>query len=102
MHLSFVAAMFVATVFAARFPRARWIVPALAVLVLLNAASHLPVGLSVPSAASGTISSMFIWLPLGAFALARAAQHLRRREFWGGTSVGLLVQLFVTWLAALG
>lgn len=100
MHLAFVVAMLVSTLVASTTRRAGWIVPALALLVLLNAASHLGVAAVVPSAASGTISSLLIWLPLGGFALRRAAQHLVRRELWGGMFAGVLVQVVLTWLAA--
>lgn len=100
MHMAFALAMLVATWAAIRMLRMRWIVVTLGVLVLLNAMAHVGGAWVSASAGSGLITSLTMWLPLGACALVRGWRVLSRHEYFAGVGVGVAIQILVGWLAA--
>jgi len=99
MHLGFVLVMAAATLLAVRLPFWGWVVPGLAVLVLLNALAHVFVRVVLASSSSGVISSVVLWFPLGAVGLVRSWRGLGRLQFWGGLLAGAVTQLPVSWVA---
>ena len=100
MHGSFVVAVLIATALAVRVRRAGWLLASLAVLILLNATAHVVTAAFVPSARSGFLTSVFIWTPLGVFALAHSWRQLSRQTLWAAILAGIASQVLLTWLAA--
>ena len=99
VHCAFVVAMSLATLAAVRRPAWGWVVPGLAVLVLINALSHLAHWVMSTSSSSGVVSSLVLWVPLGVIGLVRSWRSLGRPQFWSGVVAGAATQLPVTWLA---
>lgn len=102
MHVAFIVAVAIAAWLAIRHEQARWLVVVLGVLVLLNSVSHVLGAFLAPSAMSGVVTSVGVWLPLGAVAIVRGWRHLPRRQFALGAAVGVLLQVLISWLAAVG
>jgi len=99
MHLGFVLVMGAATVLAVRLPFWGWVVPGLAVLVLVNALAHVFVWVVSASSSSGLVSSVVLWFPLGVIGLVRSWRGLGGLQFWGGVLAGAVTQVPVSWVA---
>lgn len=89
-------------VLACRFKNLRWLFVAYAVAFLLNAFSHLAAGLYTVSYSPGLVSSLLLWLPLGAWTLLRFRKTLSRRQRRAGLLVGLLMHCAVLALTLFG
>lgn len=85
-----------------RFKHLRWLLLAYATAFLLNALSHLIASLYTISYSPGLVSSLLLWLPLGALALLRFRKTLSRRGRRAGLLVGLLIHCIVLSLTLLG
>lgn len=82
-------AMLVAARLAA-LPRTRWLLAALATVVVINAMAHLVGSLATWSYSPGVVTGTLLWLPLGATTLHRARTELSRRGLCGGIAAGIL------------
>ena len=85
-----------------RFKSFGWLLLAYGTAFLLNALSHLSASLYTSSYSPGLVSSLLLWLPLGALALLRFRKTLTRRGRRAGLLVGLLIHCVVlafTWLS---
>jgi len=78
-----------------RFKTLGWLLLAYGTAFLLNALSHLFASLYTTSYSPGLVSSLLLWLPLGALALLRFRQTLSRRARRAGLLVGLLIHSVV-------
>lgn len=96
LHAAFIAAFAIAALASAR---RRWVVPAMAVLVLLNAAAHLVAAMMSSERTSGLFTAVVLWIPLGIVALRYSRRHLSARELVRGCIIGAAVQLPISWLA---
>ena len=85
-----------------RFRHLRWLLVAYGVAFLLNALSHLAASLYTMSYSPGLVSSLLLWLPLGALTLLRFRKTLSRRQRRAGLLVGLLMHCAVLALTLLG
>ena len=85
-----------------RFRQLRWLLLAYGTAFLLNALSHLSASLYTTSYSPGLVSSLLVWLPLGALALLRFRKTLGRRARRAGLLVGLLIHCIVLSLTLLG
>lgn len=99
LHLFFLGVTAAAVFFARRSRGARWLLPALAVLVLLNTALHLYVAFDAHGNLSGLVSALALWVPLGVTTLVVAAFRLSRRQFFGGVAAGAVAQVPVSIMA---
>ncbi len=102
MHIGFVVVMAAATLLAVRLPVWGWVVPGLAVLLLVNAITHVHVRLVSASSSSGMVSSVVLWVPLGVVGLMWSWRALGRFQFWGGVLTGVMTQVPVSWIALRG
>jgi hypothetical protein len=78
-----------------RFKSFGWLLLAYGTAFLLNALSHLSASLYTISYSPGLISSVLLWLPLGALTLLRFRKTLSRRARRAGPLVGLLIHCIV-------
>jgi hypothetical protein len=85
-----------------RFRHLRWLLLAYGTTFLLNALSHLAASLYTTSYSPGLVSSLLLWLPLGALALLRFRKTLGRRARRAGLVVGLLIHCVVLVFTLLG
>jgi hypothetical protein len=85
-----------------RFRHLRWLPLAYGVAFLLNALSHLAASLYTLSYSPGLLSSLLLWLPLGALTLLRLRKTLSRRARRAGLLVGALMHCVVLALTLLG
>jgi hypothetical protein len=85
-----------------RFRHLRWLLLAYGTAFLLNALSHLIASLYTTSYSPGLVSSLLLWLPLGALALLPFRKTLGRRSRRTGLLVGLLIHCIVLSLTLLG
>ena len=85
-----------------RFKSFGWLLLAYGTAFLLNALSHLVASLYTTSYSPGLVSSLLLWLPLGALALFRFRKTLSRRARRAGLGVGLLIHCIVLTLTLLG
>ena len=83
-------------VLAVRLERGGWAVAALATGVLTNAFFHLAGTLATGSTSPGVVSAAVLWVPLGGFALVRAARRATRRELALGVAVGFAAHAMVS------
>ena len=102
VHVAFVLLMVVATGLASRIAAWAWVLPGLAVLVLLNAVAHILGSIASEFHSSGLVSSVVLWVPLGIGGLVYAWRGLSNFQFWGGILSGILVQLPVSWAVLRG
>jgi hypothetical protein len=80
---------------AQRGPRFHWIVPALAVAVLLNTTGHL-VGSALAGAYSaGMMTAVIFWIPLALLTLLRAVDQASAKQLATGIAVGVIIELVV-------
>jgi hypothetical protein len=87
---------------ARRYTRLRWLLLAYGVAFLLNALSHLAASLYTVSYSPGLLSSLLLWMPLGALALLRFTKTLSRRARRAGLLAGLAIHSVVLALTLLG
>lgn len=85
-----------------RFKSFGWLLLAYGTAFLLNALSHLIASLYTTSYSPGLVSSVLLWLPLGALVLLRFRKTLTRRSRRAGLLVGLLIHCIVLSLTLLG
>jgi len=85
-----------------RFRTLRWLLLAYGVAFLLNALSHLAASLYTLSYSPGLLSSLLLWLPLGALTLVYFRPTLTRRGRRAGLLVGLLMHAVVLALTLVG
>lgn len=94
------AAMCIAVVLPARWPRMRHVVtPALGTIVAGNGAAHVVASLWTSTYSPGLISGALVWVPLGTWALRWAALVLPARQCWVGCAVGAFAHLAVSAIA---
>jgi hypothetical protein len=67
-----------------RFKRLRWLLLAYGTAFLLNALSHLAASLYTNSYSPGLVSSLLLWLPLGAWTLLRLKPTVLLLTLFGG------------------
>jgi hypothetical protein len=79
-----------------------WLLLAYGTAFLLNALSHLCASLYTTSYSPGLVSSLLLWLPLGALTLLRFRKTLNRRARRAGLLLGLLIHCIVLALTLLG
>lgn len=89
-------------VFTMRFKSFGWLLLAYGTAFLLNTLSHLFASFYTNSYSPGLISSLLLWLPLGALTLLRFRKTLSRRARRAGLLVGLLIHCIVLSLTLLG
>lgn len=80
----------------AALPRTRWLLAALATVVVINAMAHLVGSLATWSYSPGVVTGTLLWLPLGATTLHRARTELSRRGLFGGVAAGILAHAAVS------
>jgi len=85
-----------------RFKSFGWLLLAYGTAFLLNALSHLSASFYTTSYSPGLVSSLLLWLPLGALTLLRFRTTLSRRSRRAGLLVGLLIHCIVLSLTLLG
>lgn len=78
------------TVLALRLQRGAWAVAALGAAVLGNGLAHLAATLATASWSPGVVTGTLLWIPLGTFALTRAARRGRPADLAIGIALGLL------------
>ena len=96
------AGMTLGVVLAAHFRQMRWLVVGFGAVVCVNAVAHLAASAATLTYSPGAVSGALLWLPLGAWTLARARRGLSHRDFGVGLAVGLLMHAAVTLLAVFG
>jgi Protein of unknown function with HXXEE motif len=84
-----------------RFKTFGWLLLAYGTAFLLNALSHLCASLYTISYSPGLVSSLLLWLPLGALALLRFRPTLSRRARRAGLLIGFLIHAVVLTLTFL-
>ncbi|HEV7905108.1 MAG TPA: HXXEE domain-containing protein [Pyrinomonadaceae bacterium] len=84
-----------------RFKSLGWLLLAYGTAFLLNTLSHLSASFYTNSYSPGLVSSLLLWLPLGALTLLRFRKTLSRRSRRAGLLVGLLIHCIVLSLTLL-
>lgn len=95
------AAMVAATWAGQKWREARWLLVCVAAAALVNGILHLLGSLWTESISPGLFTGLFVWAPLGAFALARL-RAITERRYALGLATGILINGFVVWLAMAG
>ena len=62
----------------------RWVITAVAVIVIVNAALHALAGIATHTYSPGLISGAALWIPLGSFTLWREWGNAKRSTFMKG------------------
>lgn len=83
-------------------PALGWLVTGFGAVVSINALAHLVGSVVTRSYSPGLISGVLLWLPLGVFTLNRSWKITRRRTFWIGVLVGVILHGIITLLAFRG
>ncbi len=96
------ALMSIGVALAMRFRHLRWLLLAYGTAFLLNALTHLAASLYTNSYSPGLVSSLLLWLPLGALTLVYFKPTLSRRARRAGLVVGMLMHCVVLWLTLAG
>lgn len=79
--------------------RLRWLPLSFGTAFLANTLTHLAASLLTASYSPGLVTGLLLWLPLGAWTLARGRAELSRRSFRAGLLVGLGLHACVTLVA---
>ena len=64
-------------------------------IVLVNALSHIITGTAYLSYNPGLLSSLFMWLPLGAATLIRFYPLVKRRKYWMAVAIGFAINVVI-------
>ena len=80
---------------ASRTARFHWIVPTLAIAVLLNTAGHLVGSVAISGYAAGLVTAIILWIPLGMLTLLRVWDQARVRTLVEGAIAGVFIELAV-------
>jgi len=62
----------------------RWVLTAVAGIVLINAVLHAVASMVTRSYSPGLVTSLCLWVPLGAFTLVEEGRHAQRSTFYKG------------------
>lgn len=84
---------------AARNPGRTPLQPMLGTLVLVNGTLHAGATLLTGGYSPGAVTGLFLWIPLGAWALRDARSTLPPRLLLTGITLGVGLQALVTWVA---
>jgi len=63
--------------------------------VLVNALTHIITSSVDQSYGPGLLSSILIWLPLGVASLIRFYPLVKRRKYWMGLAIGIVINIIV-------
>jgi hypothetical protein len=77
-----------------------WIAVAIAAVVALNGIAHAAATLMLGVYSPGAVSGLLLWLPLGAYTLARTRRELRPKTWTIGLLIGIAIHAIVTASAA--
>lgn len=87
--------MVTGVVLVGRGGRFDWIVPALAVALLLNTAGHFAGSIAFREYSAGLTTAMMLWVPLAGLTLLRVWDQSTRRTLVGGAVIGALIEALV-------
>ncbi len=85
----------VGVILARRFNFPQMMLIILGSIVLVNGITHTVTALSIMSYGPGLWSSIFIWLPLGIFTLARFRNAISRKRYWIAIAIGVGINVVV-------
>jgi hypothetical protein len=85
----------IGVILARRFNFPQMMLVILGTIVLVNGITHTATALSILRYGPGLWSSIFIWMPLGVFTLARFRKGVSTKKYWLAIAIGVGVNVVV-------